>query len=220
MFYRDTPHEHLDFEYPDIQPDDIVLFGSFYAVNPVVRPQVQGLLEYAKSHGAIIYYDVNFRPSHRGDVMRATPNLIENLEFADIVRGSRDDFNVVYKIDDADKAYNAEISFYCKRFIYTDGENPTVVFSDGHMRKEYATPKTETVSTIGAGDNFNAGLIYAMLRNNIRRADIERGLTEQQWDSMVKSAQMFSADCCKDIFNYVSKDFGKKLDAFKEEGCL
>ena len=33
-------------------------------------------------------------------------------------------------------------------------------------------------------------------------------------DSMVKSAQMFSADCCKDIFNYVSKDFGKKLDAF------
>lgn len=34
VFYRDTPHEHLDFEYPDIQPDDIVLFGSFYAVNP------------------------------------------------------------------------------------------------------------------------------------------------------------------------------------------
>ena len=48
-------------------------------------------------------------------------------------------------------------------------------------------------------------------KNNIRRADIERGLTEQQWNSMVKSAQMFSADCCKDIFNYVSKDFGKKL---------
>ena len=214
IFYKDHPHDQLDFVYPDIQPDDIVLFSSFYAVNPVIRPQIVGLLEYARAHGAIIYYDVNFRPSHRGDVMRATPNLIENLEFADIVRGSRDDFNVVYKIDDADKAYNAEISFYCKRFIYTDGENPTVVFSDGHMRKEYATPKTETVSTIGAGDNFNAGLIYAMLRNNIRRADIERGLTEQQWDSMVKSAQMFSADCCKDIFNYVSKDFGKKLDAF------
>ena len=211
VFYRDTPHEHLDFEYPDIQPDDIVLFGSFYAVNPAVRPQVEGLLDYARSHGAIIYYDVNFRPSHRGDVMRATPNLIENLEFADIVRGSREDFNVVYRIDSPDKAYNAEISFYCKRFVYTDGAQPTVVFSDGGLRREYPTPPTDTVSTIGAGDNFNAGLIYALLRDGITRADIERGLTAAQWDRLVECAQEFSADCCKDIFNYVSVQFGQQL---------
>ena len=44
VFYRDTQHDHLDFSFPDIQPDDIVLFGSFYAVNPAVRPQVEGLL--------------------------------------------------------------------------------------------------------------------------------------------------------------------------------
>ena len=73
VFYRDTPHEHLDFDYPDIQPDDIVLFGSFYAVNPVVRPQVSALLEYARSKGAILFYDVNYRPSHCNDVMRVTP---------------------------------------------------------------------------------------------------------------------------------------------------
>ena len=213
VFYRDTQHDHLDFSFPDIQPDDIVLFGSFYAVNPAVRPQVEGLLEYARSRGAIIYYDINFRPSHQNDVMRATPNLIENLEFADIVRGSRDDFNVVYKIDSADKAYNAAISFYCKRLIYTDGARPTVVFSDGGLRREYVTPPTETVSTIGAGDNFNAGIIYGMLRDGICRADIERGLTTEQWDSLVDCAQQFAADCCKDIFNYVSKEFGER--AFK-----
>jgi len=26
----------------------------------------------------------------------------------------------------------------------------------------------------------------------------------------LKSAQEFSAECCKDIYNYVSKDFGEK----------
>ena len=50
-----------------------------------------------------------------------------------------------------------------------------------------------------------------MLRDGIRRADIERGLTTEQWNRMVECAQMFSADCCKDIFNYVSKEFGEKL---------
>ncbi|MBQ1667688.1 MAG: carbohydrate kinase, partial [Prevotella sp.] len=65
LFYKDHPHDQLDFVYPDIQADDIVLFGSFFAVNPVIRPQVMGLLDYARNHGAIIYYDVNFRPSHK-----------------------------------------------------------------------------------------------------------------------------------------------------------
>ena len=79
IFYKDHPHDQLEFATPDIQPNDIVLFGSFFALNPVVRPQVAGFLEYAKEHGAILYYDVNFRASHQNDIMKITPNLIENL---------------------------------------------------------------------------------------------------------------------------------------------
>ena len=105
IFYKDHPHDQLDFICPDIQPDDIVLIGSFYAVNPVIRTQIVGLLEHARSRGAIIYYDVNFRPSHQNEVMKITPNLIENLEYADIVRGSHEDFKVLYKHDNPDKLY-------------------------------------------------------------------------------------------------------------------
>ena len=105
IFYKDHPRDQLDFVYPDIKPDDIVLFGSFYAVNPVIRPQVVGLLDYARSHGAIIYYDVNYRPSHRNEVMKITPNLLENLEYADIVRGSMEDFETLYRMTDPNKVY-------------------------------------------------------------------------------------------------------------------
>ena len=70
IFYKDHPHDQLDFVYPDVQADDIVMFGSFYAVNPVIRPQVHGFLEYAKQKGAILYYDVNFRASHKDDLMK------------------------------------------------------------------------------------------------------------------------------------------------------
>lgn len=211
IFYRDQKHDHMDFAYPDIQKDDIVVFGSFYAVNPALRPQVSGLLEYARQRGAIIYYDVNFRKAHQADVMKVTPNLIDNLEYADIVRGSKEDFEVLYKKDSAERVYRAETSFYCKRFIYTDGPNPVSVFSNNGVHKEYAMPKTETVSTIGAGDNFNAGFIYGMIKYGVTRDDVEQGLSEEVWDKLIATATAFSADCCKDIFNYISKEFGQQL---------
>ena len=118
IFYKDHPHDQLDFVYPDVQPDDIVMYGSFYAVNPVIRPQVHGFLEYAKQRGAILYYDVNFRPSHRNDLMKVTPNILENLELADVVRGSNEDFMVMFKKDDCDKSAQ-ELSHHCHR----DGEH-------------------------------------------------------------------------------------------------
>lgn len=210
IFYKDHPHDQLDFAYPSIQPDDIVVFGSFYAVNPVIRPQVVALLEDARSHGAIIYYDVNFRQSHKHEVMKITPNLLENLEYADFVRGSREDFSVLYKLTDPDKIYNAEISFYCKRFICTQGRDTVELRAENGFRRSYEVPDTPTVSTIGAGDNFNAGFIYGLVKHGITRQQIEHGLSPEQWDRLIASAQEFSAECCKSLFNYVSKEFGEQ----------
>ena len=59
IFYKDHPNDRLEFITPDIQPDDIVMFGSYYAINPVIRPQMLAFLEYAHEKGAILYYDVN-----------------------------------------------------------------------------------------------------------------------------------------------------------------
>ena len=89
IFYKDHPHDRLEFSYPEIHPDDVVIFGSFFSVNPVVRPQVAGFLEYARERGAILYYDVNFRKSHSDEIMKITPNLLDNLGYSDFVRGSR-----------------------------------------------------------------------------------------------------------------------------------
>ena len=213
IFYKDHPHDQLDFVYPDIQPDDIVLFSSFYAVNPVIRPQIVGLLEYARAHGAIIYYDVNYRSSHRNEVMKITPNYLENLEYADIVRGSREDFDVLYKMRDPDKVYTAEVSFNCKKFICTQGADTVELRADQGLKRSYPVPPTSTVSTVGAGDNFNAGFIYGLLKYGITRNDLAQGLTPEQWDKVVACGMEFSADCCKSLFNYVSKEFGEQIKA-------
>ncbi len=216
LFYKDHPNDRLDFVTPDVKPDDIVMFGSYYAINPVIRPQVQGFLDYARQKGAILYYDVNFRPSHKNEVMKLTPNILENLEMADIVRGSHEDFEVMYKKDDADKVYRAEISFYCKKFIYTQGSRPIELRAEGGLSKNYPIPSDiEVVSTIGAGDNFNAGLVFGMMKYGITREVIDRGLTEEQWDLLIDCGQRFSAECCKSLNNYISKEFGIKVKSEK-----
>ncbi|MCQ2236933.1 MAG: PfkB family carbohydrate kinase, partial [Bacteroidales bacterium] len=64
VFYKDHPHDKASMSLPEINADDIVLFGSYYAINPVIRAKVKSLIDYAHKQGAIIYYDVNFRASH------------------------------------------------------------------------------------------------------------------------------------------------------------
>ena len=83
--------------------------------------------------------------------------------------------------------------------------------ADGGSSKEYPVPPTETVSTIGAGDNFNAGFVYGLIRYGFTRADIEAGLTEQQWDQLLASAQAFSANCCRSLNNSIDDDFAQQL---------
>lgn len=219
IFYKDHPNDKLDFIFPDIQPDDIVMYGSFYAVNPVIRPQMFAFLEHAQRQGAILYYDVNFRASHANDVMKVTPNILENLEFADIVRGSKEDFEVMFNKSEADIVYRSQISFYCKNFIYTQGADPLILKSVGGFSKDYPVAQTETVSTIGAGDNFNAGFVYGLVKYGITREMLETGVAEELWDKVIDEAQQFATNVCQSISNSVDQAFADKKKR-ELEACL
>ncbi|MCD8166686.1 MAG: PfkB family carbohydrate kinase, partial [Bacteroides sp.] len=91
LFYKDYPRQRLEVDLPDIEEDDILMFGSYFALNPALREKMVELLEKARDKKAIIYYDLNFRHTHVQEVVRLTSTLIENLEYADIVRGSSED---------------------------------------------------------------------------------------------------------------------------------
>ncbi len=209
-FYRNGGTALPDMLCPEVKEGDIVLFGSYYAIEEKGSGRVREFLRYAKSKGAILYYDVNFRPAHKEKLAKLKPNIIKNLELADIVRGSREDFDIIYGLQDARKLYRSELSFYTDTFIYTDGERPVSVFSRNFC-KEYPVGKCNVVSTIGAGDSFNAGFIYALSANGITRNDLGKGLAESVWDSLVSMAQRFAADCCGSIFNYITKEFAAQL---------
>nr|WP_321374581.1 carbohydrate kinase [uncultured Bacteroides sp.] len=208
LFYKDYPKQRLDIAFPTINEDDILIFGSFYALNPVLRDKMTELLDYAKERKAIIYYDPNFRSTHKYEAMKLAPAIIENLEYADIVRGSDEDFINLYNLNDVDKIYKNKIQFYCPNFLCTEG-NKSISLRSKQVSKEYTVEPIDAVSTIGAGDNFNAGIIYGILKYGISYHELSN-LSETMWDKIIQCGKDFSAEVCKSFSNSISTDFAEK----------
>jgi fructokinase len=207
IFYKDYPRQRLEVNMPEISSDDIIMIGSYFAITPVLRDKVKELLDRARDAGAIIYYDVNFRSTHANEAIKLMPTIIENFEYADILRGSTEDFQNMFRQPDADKVYSNHVGFYCSNFICTDADGD-VRLRTKHVCKDYPVTPLKAVSTIGAGDNFNAGVVYGLLKYRVRRADLAE-LTEADWDAIIRCGMDFSADVCKSVSNSVSKEFAE-----------
>ncbi len=208
MFYKDYPAARLDVKWPEIHSDDIVMMGSYFVLNPVLRPKVKEFLDYARERGALIYYDFNFRSSHKDEAIKIYADMLENLEYTDIVRGSVEDIDNLFGNPEPEKIYKREIEFYCKNFICTDAEGDIKLFTPS-VKKEFEVKKIPTVSTIGAGDNFNAGIIYGLIKYGVGRNDLQ-SLDETTWNNIIQCGKDLAADVCQSFNNSISKEFAEK----------
>lgn len=208
-FYKESFDCGVDWQYPVVERDDIILFGSYYALDPNMRNRVKTLLDEARNVGAIIYYDVNFRRNHASEAIKLMGTLIENLEYADIVRGSDEDFSVLYNLGSGAEVYREKTAFYCPRLIYSRGALGVELHTNT-VTKHYPIEPITPVSTIGAGDNLNAGILYGIVNNRIHREDLDN-LTESDWDNVIRCGLAFSANTCSHTDNYISRDFAARF---------
>ena len=197
QFYKDHASVWLDGKLPEIGKDDVVLFGSFFAINPAIRPVVGALLRSAREAEAWLYYDVNFRKNHIAQLPEVMPHIEENMRLADVVRGSMEDFGFLFGLQDGDAIYE-RVSHYCGQLILTDGAKTIRVYAPEGC-ETFHVQAIETVSTVGAGDNFNAGYIYALLK----------GMDEQA--QRIEMAQRWSQDVCQQLGNNISDELVASL---------
>ena len=137
--------------------------GISQAISVHMTELIFDLLKEAKSEGALISYDVNYRPGlwtadHAGAIVDRTIR-----QFADIVSTNADELKTLGLAEDSD-AFYATYADYVRLIAVRDGANGAT----GYTRAgsvHVAAFSVDVADTVGAGDSFDAGLISAYLRD-------------------------------------------------------
>lgn len=207
-FYKNYPAIRLNTEFPIITKDDILQCGSFYAIWPEIREKFRELLMQAYMSGALILYDPNFRRSHLSEIGTLRPVVIENMKMAGLLRGSDEDFANIFGAHSPEEAWR-EVSNYCNCLVYTANAEGVYVRTPSFSGK-FPVQKIIPVSTIGAGDNFNAGMLTAIFRKDYSRDDLPI-LGQDEWSEIIGMAVAFATHVCMSYENYISQDFAGSL---------
>ena len=206
-FYKMYPQERLRVGIPEINENDILLFGSSYALYPEIKVRIKSISDSAKEKNAIIVYDPNIRSAFK-NIEGFNASLAGNITKADILKCSDEDIINSLGIETADDFYKV-IKGRCPILIYTKGSKG-VSLRTPKVEKNYDVPEIIPISTIGAGDNFNAGIIYSMIKNNIKKSELS-DLSEEKWDEIISSGIEFATHSCLSFDNYISKEFAKDI---------
>ena len=204
-FYKQYPEKRLDINFPEVQKNDIVLFGSFFAITKPVSGKLMKFIKTAKSNGAIVLYDPNFRKSHLKDLPFVKKYIIENIFNSSIVRGSDEDFKFIFNTDTPQNTFKIIRDNGCKILIYTTGDKNVELMSE-EIKLSIPVKKIKPISTIGAGDTFNAGIIYGLYKNQINLSNLLK-VDSELWMSIIETAIGFSSDVCQSWDNYLSGNF-------------
>ena len=202
-FYKSTPHVADSWTLPEMRRGDVLLYGSYYAACTGMRPLIMQLLERAAGAGAIVYYDLNFRRNHLHELESLMPTIQQNFRQSTIVRGSADDFDVMFASRDALYIYNMYISRYCPYFICTAGAEQITVCTPAGCYDFQVPPITDVVSTVGAGDSFNAGFACALIWENIMLESLP-SLGRDAWQRLIATACRFAGETCRNTENYIN----------------
>lgn len=192
-FYDEaTASRNWSYQRGSIPFDEVeaVHVGSTTLANDTGAAQALAMIEDAGG-STTISFDPNCRPNLVGDKARYVDQMNAFAAAADIVRMSDVDFEFLYGGNDFDEKARSLIAAGTSLVVVTRGIHGAQAWHSAAGPVKVEAPATRVVDTIGAGDSFQAALLFALRAiGRIRR----RTLAQLSSDELGR-ALSFAATC-------------------------
>jgi fructokinase len=200
-FQKAYPNERGLPKPPTFSKNDILILGSMYSRDPEIEHDLEQYLAAAKRGGALIVYDPNVRHNHQLKKEAGKTMLLKNFKFAEIIKGSDEDFHNIFELSAPEKMKDALLKINNSALIcITLGAEGSMAYYKG-IEAEFAPKRIKPISTIGAGDAFTAGIINFISAHKL--AGNLEDLTEKELKEMLKEGSRFSSLVCQSFENYI-----------------
>lgn len=195
-FYgRQKPNTVEALELSDLPQDynedhRLYCFGS---VITNVSPARETLEQYARLQAAldhVIYFDPNTRPTLVADRAAYIKRLQDYAGYMSIMRASEEDMEWMFPGQDVvEAAANNFLNQGVEAFIVTHGGKGCTLLACGQKTYLPTQDLGAIKHTVGAGDNFNAGVLVALASRGLTKRSALRAITDlEAWVGVAKDA--------------------------------
>ena len=163
-------------------------FGSISLIDEPSRSATQAALAIARNHGALLSFDVNYRPSLWADESEALPQIAALLSQVDLVKVNESELELLTGTADLQQGSAALLALGPELVVVTLGAEGSYFRSPlgvGAVRPF----SVQTVDAVGCGDAFTAGLLSQL----VRRANWREALGPADLADMLRYANAVGA---------------------------
>ncbi|MGG1519282.1 5-dehydro-2-deoxygluconokinase [Paenibacillus oryzisoli] len=157
----------------------LLISGTALAKSPS-REAVFQALSYAKKHGAVIAFDLDYRPYTWTSPEETAVYYNLAAEKCDILLGTREEFDMM-EVFEENAAHDDRVTaakwfdYRAKIVIIKHGKDGSIAYTqdgEGHSAKSFPA---KVVKTFGAGDSYAAGFLYGVMQGWTLERSMEFG---------------------------------------------
>ncbi|MED1791629.1 sugar kinase [Brevibacillus nitrificans] len=137
--------------------------GVYLAIDPQNMQIVKRVVQIAKEKGLAISFDPNIRLK-LWTIEEARKAYFELFPYVDILLTGRDEIRLILGEDSEEALVSLAEKYAIDQLVVKDGANGSKLYTKGTWHEKEAF-SVEAVDTVGAGDGFDAGYIYAFLND-------------------------------------------------------